>query len=499
VTEPARLMVLGYDAMDPTTVRSLVEDGELPTFRRLLSTAAVARIDNPYGVFVGNTWTSFFSGWSAARTGYHSTDEITPGTYTHRKTPFNRMRGTPFWRELDHSGRRVAAVDVPHSVANQPTGDGVEVSEWGVHDRHKGPRSFATPDCGDLLDRFGYHPVFGVEPDLARDFSPDDYVHRDGDLRTHAEEAALLADFETGAALKTALSTHVLSSARWDLFISVAGESHAVGHQHWYLHDRDHPRHDAALARSIGDPVAAVYSRLDRSLAAHLKLAGKDTLVLVMLSHGMGPHYDGSAVLTEVLRRLDALRSGIGGPFDGRPPRLYASEGDRRRQRFFRMPNNDHIGGVRLNVRGREPDGRVDADQVAADMEWLRAELLDLVNVDTGAPAVRAVERSEDHHPRTPDDAFPDLFVEWNCEAPITTVSSASIGVVHLEAAGWRSGDHRPHGLLLATGAHLGRSALMPPVAMLDLAPTIRAALGMEGGDVDGSPIPWLSAPLSAS
>ena len=499
MTAPARVMVLGFDAMDPTTMRSLAEDGHLPTFRRLLSSAAVARIDNPYGVFVGNTWTSFFSGWSAARTRYHSTDEIAPGTYTHRKTPFNRMRGTPFWRDLDRRGRRVAAVDVPHTVATQPSGDGVEVSEWGVHDRHKGPRVFPSPACGDLLDRFGHHPVFGVEPDLARDFSPDDYVHREGDLRTHAEEEALLRDFETGAALKTALSTHVLASGRWDLFISVAAESHAVGHQHWYLHDRNHPRHDVALERAIGDPVAIIYSRLDRSLAAHLALAGKDTLVLVMLSHGMGPHYDGSAVLTEVLRRLDTVRAGGTGLFDGRLPQLYATEGDRRRQRFFRMPNNDHIGGVRLNVRGREPDGRVDPDEAAADMEWLRAELLDLVNLDTGAPAVRAVERVQDHHPRSPDDAFPDLFVEWNCEAPITTVSSARIGVVHLEAANWRTGDHRPHGLLLATGGHLGRPAVMPPVAMLNLAPTIFAALDVEAGDLDGSPIPWLSAPLSVT
>jgi hypothetical protein len=59
VTEPARVMVLGFDAMDPTTVRSLAESGKLPTFRRLLSSAVQARIDNPYGFFVSNAWTSF--------------------------------------------------------------------------------------------------------------------------------------------------------------------------------------------------------------------------------------------------------------------------------------------------------------------------------------------------------------------------------------------------------------------------------------------------------
>lgn len=499
MTEPARVMVLGFDAMDPATVLALAEDGTLPTFRRLLTGAVMARIDNPYGTFIGNTWSSFSSGWCAARTGCHSTDEIAGGTYIHRRTPFESKRGTPFWRELDHGSRRVAALDVPHTVAIEPAVHGVELSEWGAHDRHSGPRLRSTGSCADLIDRFGYHPVFGVEPDLARDFAPDDYVHREGDLRTEAEEEALLADFHAGAERKSALSTHVLASGPWDLFISVAGEAHAVGHQHWYLHDPSHPRHDPALARRIGDPLARIYAQLDRSLAAHLALAGNDTLVLVVLSHGMGPHYDGSAVLNEVLRRLDTVRAGMPAAFRDQPPRLYAGEADRRRQRFYRMPNNDHIGGVRLNLRGREPDGRVDPAHAADEMEWLRAELLNLVNVDTGAGAVRAVERAEDHHARSPGDAFPDLFIEWNHDAPITTVSSPSIGTVHCVVAQWRTGDHRPAGLLLATGAHLGRSAIMPPVAMLDMAPTIMAALGVEPGDLDGAAIPWLAAPVTVA
>jgi hypothetical protein len=216
-------MVLGYDAMDATTVRALAAAGSLPTFARLLATACTARIDNPYGVYIGNVWTTFFSGWRPDRTHYHATDEITPGTYTHRRTPFASLRGTPFWRRLDQCGRRVAALDVPHTVAVEPTGDGIEVSEWGVHDRHRGPRVRSNGPCADLLDRFSHHPVFGVEPDLARDFAPDDYVHRDGDVRTPGEEAKLLADLEAGATLKTALSTHVLADGPWDLFISVAG------------------------------------------------------------------------------------------------------------------------------------------------------------------------------------------------------------------------------------------------------------------------------------
>ena len=48
-----------------------------------------------------------------------------------------------------------------------------------------------------------------------------------------------------------------------------------------------------------------MYRRFDRTLAAHLERLGPETPVFVHLSHGMGPHYDGTDVLEHVLRLID--------------------------------------------------------------------------------------------------------------------------------------------------------------------------------------------------
>ena len=482
-------MVLGFDAMDPSTVRAMAAAGHLPAFQEALSRGAAAPITNPYGFFINNTWTAFFTGWGPARTRWHATDEITAGTYRHRRAPLGQLRGQPFWRDLD---RRIAALDVPHTVAAEPAAGGIEVSEWGSHDRHEGPRLLPAADGGELLERFGYHPVFGVEPDLQRDFAPDDYVHREGFRRSGAEEEALAHAMADGAVRKTVLSRHVLARGGWDLFISVAGESHAIGHQQWHLHDASHPRHDTGLVARCGDPVASVYALLDRSLSEHLALAGPDTLVLVILSHGMGPHYDGGGLLTELCRRLDVVRRG--GPLEirGTVSTTHASDEERARQAFFRSPNNDHIGAIRLNVRGREPAGIVEPTDVTEVTEWLRAELLALINVRTGRAAVRAVELVSDYHPRSPDDSFPDLFIVWNHEADITGVSSPRIGTVAAGSRTWRTGDHRPRGLLIALGPGIRGPVAMPEVPMLDLAPSIRQLLGAPAADLDGRPIAWL-------
>jgi predicted AlkP superfamily phosphohydrolase/phosphomutase len=494
----ARVMVLGFDAMDPTTVRAMAAAGELPAFRQLLAAATCAPLRPPYGFYVESLWRSLWSSRSAGRTAAHWWEEIVAGTYERRETPFQAE--VPFWRALDRAGRTVAVIDVPRSAAEEPGDGGIQISEMAAHDRHLGRRILPHAVRDELLDRFPLHPVLGVEPEVPMRFAPDDYVFREGRHRTDLENRTLLDGLLIGTDLKTQISTHLLRRGGWDLFFSVFGEAHSVGHQQWHLHDDRHPRHDPSLAATLGDPLAAVYRRLDAGLAEHLSRVDDATVVLVLLSHGMGPQYDGSELLCETLRRLDAARGGAAGTgIVGQVVHAHDTEEQRRRQRFFMTPSSSPVSGVRLNLEGREIDGRVaQGSEALEEMEWLRAALLEVINVDTGRPAVRAVERVEDHYPRAGLDSFPDLFVEWEREAPIDTVRSPRVGVVHRPYEGSRTGDHRPAGLLLALGPGIGRAGAMAPVDVEDIGPSIAAMLGVDLDDVDGRPVPWLSAPVAA-
>ena len=67
----------------------------------------------------------------------------------------------------------------------------------------------------------------------------------------------------------------------------------------------------------------------------------------------------------------------------------FATPGKRARQRYYVEPNNSVIGGLRLNVVGREPNGCVRPEEVDAVSKQLSEDLLALVNVDTGRPVVR--------------------------------------------------------------------------------------------------------------
>ncbi len=88
---------------------------------------------------------------------------------------------------------------------------------------------------------------------------------------------------------------------------------------------------------------------------------------------------------------------------------------------------------------------------------------------------------------------MPDLFVEWDREALVNLVWSPKIGIVHAPYTNWRTGDHHSSGLLVAAGPGLPSGALLPEIALEDLAPSLAAQLGVSLDDIDGRPIDWLA------
>ncbi|MEA2778619.1 MAG: hypothetical protein QOK29_163, partial [Rhodospirillaceae bacterium] len=513
MTERARILLVGLDACDPGTALDLAARGRMPALKRLMDSGAQCSVRNPFGLFVSGLWATFATGLRPDRHTYHCWDEIDVGSYRRRLTTPARIVGTPFWRRLSEAGRRIAVVDVPHSRADTPIG-GVQVVEWGCHDRHFGFHTWPVSEAARIERFYGLHPTLGMDAHTAREFAPDDYTHRAGARRTPAEERRLLAGLLRGVEAKCKLSAALLAEGGWDLFLTIFGESHAVGHQQWHLHDPGHPRFDAATVRAVGgDPVSLVYERLDAAFGELLSRVDGRTTVLLFLSHGMGAHHDGTHLLDRVLRRIDlADRAGLPGGQPGdiigramqvlfgetrrrgqgltlaeargrvaqhlpRPCREFVRPRARARQRFFLEPNNFVYGGVRLNLAGREPQGRVRREDVNEVIAQLTRDLCALINLDTGLPAIRGVERADRYYRRTETDTMPDLFIDWEREAPIETVWSEKVGLVHAPYVNWRTGDHRPGGLLIATGPGVPPGALLPEMPLEDLAPSLAARL----------------------
>ncbi len=496
VVSHPRLVLLALDAADPTLVRRWSADGYLPTFAALLKSGTVVPVATPPAVLESAVWPTCLTGASAAAHGMFASHKLQVGTYFLADAMrADRLPFPPFWAWLSRAGRRVTAIDVPFARP-LPEVRGVQITNWGAHDGWAWDRASWPPRLiDDVVHRFGDHPVGRCE----------------GRDRTLGEYADLHARLLAGVRQKTALLQHCVGMAEWDFLFGVYSEAHCAGHQLWHFMDESHPRHvpRAALHTAIRD----VYQALDAGVASVLQRLPSDLPVLVLLSHGMGPWYDGSHLLPTILDTLGlggtstlaptasatdpsrartllwrlrsmlpvSIRNRVKSQFPRAVQRIWQSTHRRAlypcgnpAAQAFAIPCHRMTGGIRINVQGREPAGRVrpgrEYDALCAE---LTTALEDLRNADTGEPAVCWVQRADVLFRGRCIPEMPDLFVEWDHRVPIWAVCSDRLGVVSGAPQGDRTGEHRDGGLLIAAGPPFRSGELTDSMDMQDLAPTV--------------------------
>ncbi|MGE0745168.1 MAG: alkaline phosphatase family protein [Rhodospirillales bacterium] len=523
MTYRPKLLFIGVCAAERDLVVEWARAGVMPTFRRLLEKGLVGKTQSTPALYVQCTWPGFYTGTTPARQGVHSWEQMTPGTYDfYRAYTPDYVQTQPFWDRLSAAGKRCAVLDVPHSGPSASI-NGVQLVEWGAHDANHGFATSPPSLKAEIEARFGVHPQRGL---CDADRTPEQFVEfRDG----------LLKGIET----KRDITRHFLAQEDWDFFAQVFTESHCVGHQCWHLHDPHHPRHRAEDVAIAGDPVKDVYVAIDRAIGEILAEVDERTTVVVMTSHGMNSKYVPQFMLADILVRLGVAqnkRPAGGGPgaravkqaIDPvltwgwqRMPEFAQSWLDPLRHRArdwvtvpsrdlpktldpaagkcFIITNNHTHGGIRVNLIGREPEGKVrPGAEYEALLDQLGRDLMDIVNVDTGRRIVNKVIRTSDLYDGPATAHFPDLLVEWTCAAPVSSVRSDKLGRLDKPYVYCRTGEHNPAGMIIATGPGIAPGRLDRQVSILDLAPTFCAALDVPADGFDGAPIPEIAGPVRA-
>jgi predicted AlkP superfamily phosphohydrolase/phosphomutase len=519
---PARLLVLGVDAASPDLIRRWAEDGTLPNLRALMERGLTGRSLSVEGFFVGSTWPSLYTGLAPARHGFHYLVQLEPGTYEfYRPASRGLIQGDPLWTHLSRAGKRVAVLDVPLAPLD-PSLNGLQVVEWGRHDSAFGFQTSPSGVAREIFARFGAYPP---GPSC------------DGTRRTPKDYARFVDRLVRGVEAKAELTKHLLARGPWDFFIQVFTESHCVGHQCWHLHDTAHPAHDPSVAAAIGDPLRTVYAAIDAAIGDVLAEAG-EARVVVLSAHGMSHWFGAHFLLRDILFRLgvagppEAPIEGVEeeggalalarsvwrrlpGPIRGRLSPLRdrirrEADGagglptlgvDPRTSRCFPVGNGLAVGGIRLNLAGREPDGTLQPEYAHAFCARLTRDLKEIVDQRTGGPLVRRVLRTAERFDGELLHHLPDLLVEWSDEVPTGSSAvgdgaaagvrahSSKIGTVEGTNDYGRTGEHRPEGVFVAAGPGIQPGRLERELSILDYAPTFARLLGVDLPPVDGRPI----------
>jgi len=468
-----RLLMLGLDSIDWFLLNEWAADGHLPILRQLLDDSQQLLCTESNRPLPGSVWTDIATGVSAGHHGYVDLTHLTPNSYGSDRIDASRLSALPFYRELSDAGIRCAIVDFPIDYL-LPDFNGLQIVDWGTEFK-LGEFGVNVPGLAAELDsRYGSHPLTNYD-------------------RTSLGLSDLLAlkhKLLRGIEVKRRFAVDLLRRREHDFVFYNFAELHKAGHFFWKFHDRQHPDftdREPQLQHALRE----VYADMDRAIGSVLEQLGSSDDLILVTDRGMYADYRGDHLIEKVLLKLElavprgpshenrgeswrtrllnqremrkALRFvgqkllpesmrqallpfhraavGESAPLDWRKTHVYA------------MPSvgNSHL---RVNLAGREPLGVVTPGaEFQAVVAQTTAHLRGLINPATGEPAVQEIYFPSKQFAGPRSSELPDIAIVWNPNSPITALTSAAMGTISGKSTEGRTGNHRPDGFALFSGA----------------------------------------------
>ncbi len=511
-----RIVLIGLDSADAVLIDRWCRSGHLPVLASLRSDGAWARLKTSAEVMHVSAWPTLYTGASPGRHGLYHAYQVRPGEQGVHRTRPRDCPLPPFWKYLDDAGLRCIVFD---AFMDYPLRDfhGVQVLEYGTWTWFGKPGSTPSNARSRLIGQVGPYPA----PEHLHVLSvPDPARFRD----------QLIA----GARAKAEATRWLLREHDWDLAFVTFGEPHGAGHYLWHTGDPDHPASRDYDISGAADALRDVYVAVDGAIGSILETIDDSTVVAVFSGDGMGPNYSGCHHMPGLLREKGWLYDGEGARAVAAAPTIparnrllsrlrkaiplparqaisrclprsvhyrmsmkWVNDGiDWERSRVFCIPNSNEAY-FRMNLKGREPLGRVDPDAEALEIVGeLRDDLRKLINPDNGKLGADRVLAIDAVYPGPERGRLPDVVAGWNPDARILgRLASAREGLLEgaagYQTAPYYTGNHRPNAFLLVRGPDTPAGVEVNGRDVLDVAPTILAKLGVE------LPVPFEGAPVA--
>ncbi len=477
------LLIIGLDGADWRILDPWLQEGSLPTLAAIKARACWGELTSTIRPESSIAWTTFATGVNAGKHGIFGFVAQQPHDYSVTLNTAASVRTKPFWQYAGAAGKRIALLNVPMTFPPRAMPNVTTIA------------GMLTPDI--------HHP-FTQPPEIqARllDAVPKYVINVD---RTGMNLPDFLRATTQAIEARGQAAHWLLTQEDWDAFVVVFTATDRLQHYTLHLLHPDHPHHQPEEALRLLPQLKQAYQTLDDALAKLLEAAGPDATLLLLSDHGFGPvsrafyvntylaetgwltwkqKPSSSLSLWRRLRRHPSLRR-LKQRLPGvrqlrRPPALapWLTAIDWAQTKAYYSP----VGGIRFNVRGREPEGIVEAQALDAMIDALRSSLLQARDPSTGLAPIADIFTREDlyHGPWT--SLAPDLIIEPRRAAmrpEENVVLRAGFSEHAFGDSGDITGNHALHGILAAAGPQISPGEIRG-ATLMDLAPTILQLLGV--------------------
>jgi predicted AlkP superfamily phosphohydrolase/phosphomutase len=456
------------------------------------------------------------TGMNPGKHGVYGFTRVEPGDgYSIKVNNGSTRRMPSVWQLLSQARRRSIVLNVPMTYPPQPI-DGIVVT--GI-------------DTPALESQFTYpaafrHDVLGLVPDYLLD------VHSWGVEAAGGRRKLLFEDIKRMVESRRRMALHLMETEMWDLFTVVFTATDRAMHFFWRFLDPAHPLYDAAEAPKYHDAILQVYQLVDQALGEVLANLDDETTLIVMSDHGFGPqlklfrinqwliengflhmNYEGSQGLRSHFSSrakvwmydglgtmIGLLRANLSSTAKDRLKRLFPNLRERvgsqvlftgvdwSRTKAYHTA--EFPGSIRVNMKGREVNGRVEPgaeyDEVCAEIQ---SALEGCIDPQTGQRIVQQVFRRDDLYEGPFKEAAPDLIVQladysytidWFMQINRDNVRGRP-PVIDTLAGPFASncGGHRQDGIFMLYGNDLRRGIETDRARIYDVVPTALYLMGL--------------------
>ncbi len=497
-SDEKKLLIFGVDGATFDLLDEWMASGKLPFFEELAEEGVTSELKSTMPPVTGPAWTSFQTGVNPGKHGIYDWGISGGGEYDGGVVDSTDVKTKNMWSLLSEAGKRVVSVGLPVTYPPQRV-NGVMTS--GV----------LTPNGAE---------DYVYPPELKEEIEKEvgEYVT----APTHAEMAvntkAWIKELKESVTNKEKTSRYLLDKEDWDVSMVYFMETDTVMHHLFHtLEEEEADDPDWSPAGSVENPILEIFRRVDEAMENIATDAETEELsILVVSDHGFGPlnwifnvnswlYREGYLALKDnFFTRFKKMAGRMGfnqknlydvgnllGPLGKSKKwdmegindilgKMFLSFDDIDWSRTKAFSRGGVTGQLRINLKGREPEGIVEQNDKEEVKRELMENLSELKSPHTGDRVIEKVMAREEVYSGPYTGLGPDILFKTKGMRTDTggmTVFKTMDPIIPAFAI---SGTHRMNGVFFASGSGFRKAERVKEMNIIDSLPNILYLLGLD-------------------
>jgi len=474
-----KVLIIGLDGATWNIIKPLVDEGKLPTFKKLMANGVWGKLESTIPPVTGPSWVSFATGMNPGKTGVF--DFLVREEGSMELAPINSkiVQGNAFWDKLSKQDYKVGIVNFPMLYPPYKI-NGFMIS--GVGSPEDGNVTFPRALKNEIDEVTG-----GYE--IVVDYHNEKYN----------DENLFLKDLSRVLDKRVRVLDYLLKQKRWDLFLVVFSCTDWLQHLMWKHLNPNAPSYNSKQSKNSRQQFTRIWQKIDKFLNNTINFA-KNANLLIVSDHGFGPqrgcfyvnawlekegylkrkkriNVDARTKVRSIVRKvllpflsIRLLKKALK-KFDVKV--TVAEQIDFEKSTAFALGHTIPFGAIYINVKGREPYGFIQKgrqydelkEEICGKLARLGKQLNRKLNVTLFDP------KKIYHGDKT--DLAPDILFtinDWEC---VVIESFADYLYTDKPYSSRHTGSHRMEGIFLAHGPDIKNGELIEGARIYDIASTV--------------------------